>query len=231
MIFSCPGSSIPALVVVDAWHFRIWTQRVTFETWDPSDIWSEWCLEKKTKGQKGKKTKSKKDKKTKGKKGKKTNRQKDKDQKGSFLLWRLSSFVLLLCLKNLQSFKLLKVLQRSWNDENPESKFWRNFCEKKVLRRMLRCSCQECITNYKCTICVKYSMASHYLCIFLLRLPNSESQTNPNNNLVMRRTCLRPDSGLLTPANLPRQSDDGSAIQLAGLFYWSNVTNDHATKL
>ena len=28
-------------------HFRISAQRVTFETWDSSDIWSEWCLDKK----------------------------------------------------------------------------------------------------------------------------------------------------------------------------------------
>ena len=45
-IFSCPGSSIPDLgvfvFVVAECHFRILTQRVTFETWDPSDIWSEW---------------------------------------------------------------------------------------------------------------------------------------------------------------------------------------------
>ena len=27
-------------------HFRILTQRVTFETWDPSDIWLEWWVEK-----------------------------------------------------------------------------------------------------------------------------------------------------------------------------------------
>ena len=59
-------------------HFRISTQRVTFETWDPSDIWSEWCLDKKTERQKNKK---KKDKKTKRHKGKKTNRQIDKNTK------------------------------------------------------------------------------------------------------------------------------------------------------
>ena len=33
-------------------HFRILTQGVTFETWDPSDILSEWCLDIKTKRQK-----------------------------------------------------------------------------------------------------------------------------------------------------------------------------------
>ena len=45
--FSCPGSSIPDLgQSLTEWlthcHFRILTQRVTFETWDPLDIWSEW---------------------------------------------------------------------------------------------------------------------------------------------------------------------------------------------
>ena len=28
---------------------------MTFETWDPSDIWSEWCLDKNTERQKDKK--------------------------------------------------------------------------------------------------------------------------------------------------------------------------------
>ena len=46
-------------------HFRISTQGVTFEAWDPSDLWSEWCLDKMTKIQKDKKTKRQKDKKTK----------------------------------------------------------------------------------------------------------------------------------------------------------------------
>ena len=31
--------------------FEFWTQRVTLEAWDPSEIWSEWCLDKKTKRQ------------------------------------------------------------------------------------------------------------------------------------------------------------------------------------
>ena len=56
--FSCPGSFIPSLEVVSHWHSRIWIHRVTFETWDPSDIWWEWYLDKKTKRQKNKKTKS-----------------------------------------------------------------------------------------------------------------------------------------------------------------------------
>ena len=50
-------------------HFRISTQILTFETWDPSDIWSERCLDKKTKD---KKTKKHKDKKTKRQKDRKT---------------------------------------------------------------------------------------------------------------------------------------------------------------
>ena len=38
-LFSCPGSSIPDLGDwVGQCHFRILTQRVTFETSDPSDI-------------------------------------------------------------------------------------------------------------------------------------------------------------------------------------------------
>ena len=41
-------------------HFRISTQKVTFETWNPSDIWLEWYLDKKTIRQNDKKTKTKK---------------------------------------------------------------------------------------------------------------------------------------------------------------------------
>ena len=41
-IFSCRQS-------VTHCHFRNWTQRVTLVTWDPSDIWSEWRLNKNTK--------------------------------------------------------------------------------------------------------------------------------------------------------------------------------------
>ena len=37
--------SKPLYLVVDWWcHFWILTQRVSFETWDPQDIWSEWWL-------------------------------------------------------------------------------------------------------------------------------------------------------------------------------------------
>ena len=90
-IFSCPGSSIPDLgqwvthSLTDC-HFRILTQRVTFETSDPSDIWSEWCQDKKTKRQKDKrqkdkKTKRQRDKKKKRQKNKKTKRQKTKTNK------------------------------------------------------------------------------------------------------------------------------------------------------
>ena len=53
-------SSIPTLGVSDC-HFRILTQRVTFETWDHSDIWSERQKDKIT--QKYKKIKRQKDKK------------------------------------------------------------------------------------------------------------------------------------------------------------------------
>ena len=44
LLFSCPGSSIPNLVSgsVSNSHFKILTQIVTFDTWDPSDIWWEW---------------------------------------------------------------------------------------------------------------------------------------------------------------------------------------------
>ena len=47
LVFSCPGSSIPdpGQWVGDSLkncQFRIWTQRVTFDTSDPSDIWLEW---------------------------------------------------------------------------------------------------------------------------------------------------------------------------------------------
>ena len=54
--FSCPGSSIPDLgQSLTQCHFWILTQRVTFETLDPSDIWSERQKDKKTKRQKDKK--------------------------------------------------------------------------------------------------------------------------------------------------------------------------------
>ena len=69
-------------------HYRISTKRVTFETWDPSDIWFEWCLDKKTKKdrktdrQKGKKTKRQKDKKSKSQKVKKSKYKNVKKSKG-----------------------------------------------------------------------------------------------------------------------------------------------------
>ena len=83
VFFSFTGSSIPFLgrrrqSLTDC-HFRIWTQRVTFETLDPSDIWSEWCQYKKTKRQK--------DKKTKGQKDQRTKRQKDKKAKIQKRVW------------------------------------------------------------------------------------------------------------------------------------------------
>ena len=56
LIFSCPGSFIPDLAQwvtgsLGRCHFRILTRRVSFETWSPYDIWSNWCLTK-TKRQK-----------------------------------------------------------------------------------------------------------------------------------------------------------------------------------
>ena len=80
-------------------HFRMLTQRVTFDTSDPSDIWSEWCQDKKTKRQKRKRQK---DKKTKRQKEKKTEKQKDKktknkDQQENLILRRQGSFALLRC--------------------------------------------------------------------------------------------------------------------------------------
>ena len=62
-VFSCPGSSIPDLGDwVGDCHFWILTQRVTLDTWDPSDIWSEWCPDKKTNRQKTKRQKRQKSK-------------------------------------------------------------------------------------------------------------------------------------------------------------------------
>ena len=98
-IFSCPGSSILDLgqsvsESLTHCHFRVLTQRVTFETWDPSDIWSEWCLDKNTKRQKYKNTKRQNDKMTKRQKDTKT---KDKEQQLSSILRRQGSFALLQC--------------------------------------------------------------------------------------------------------------------------------------
>ena len=95
--FSCPGSSIPDL---GHWlthrHFRILTQIVTFETWDPSDIWSEWRLTKRWKDKKDKNTKI--TKKAKLQKDKKAKTQKNKEQKENLILWGQGSFALLGCL-------------------------------------------------------------------------------------------------------------------------------------
>ena len=76
-------------------HFRISTQRVTFETWDPSDIWLEWRLDEETKRKKYKNTERQKHKKTKGQKDKKTKR--SKRPKKSLILWCQGSFALLRC--------------------------------------------------------------------------------------------------------------------------------------
>ena len=134
LVFSCPGSSIPDLgQSVSHWvsqcHFRILTQRVAFKTWNPSDIWSEWCLnkknkrqkdkkDKKTKGQKIKKTKKKTNLKVKftkrqkneiGEKSQNAKRQKDKDQKESSILWRQGSFALLRCLASQDALEVMRV--------------------------------------------------------------------------------------------------------------------------
>ena len=88
--FSCPGSSIPDLGhSLTDWltdcHFWILTQRVTFDTWDPSDIYCSMISgqkDKKITWQHGKKTTWHKDKKAKRQKDKKTKWQKDKMTKG-----------------------------------------------------------------------------------------------------------------------------------------------------
>ena len=71
--FSWPGSSMPDLgQSVREWvtecHFWILTQRVTFKTWGPYDIWSEWYLTKRLKYKKTKKMEKQKGKKTKNQK-------------------------------------------------------------------------------------------------------------------------------------------------------------------
>ena len=86
--FSCPGSSIPDLghwltqslthSVTDC-HFRILTQRVTFDTWHPSDMSGQ--KYSKTKRQKDKMTKRQHDKKTKKDKKKQWKDKKTKRQK------------------------------------------------------------------------------------------------------------------------------------------------------
>ena len=86
MLFCCRSLAALAalyLTLVSDWvghcHFRILTQRVTFETWDPSDIWPEWCQKR----QKEKKKKRRQKNKTKNGKTKrqKYKRQKDKRQR------------------------------------------------------------------------------------------------------------------------------------------------------
>ena len=68
------------LALVSQWltHCLFWnlTQRVTFETWDPSVILSEWCLDRNTERQKDRNTERQKNKKA--KRWKKTQRHKDK---------------------------------------------------------------------------------------------------------------------------------------------------------
>ena len=80
--------------------------KVDFKTWDPWNIWSEWCQDKMTKSQKDNKTKWETDrqkdyntmnKKTKRHKYRYTEVQKDKDQKESPTLWSQGSFALLRC--------------------------------------------------------------------------------------------------------------------------------------
>ena len=49
---------------------KYWTNGVNFETWDPSDFWSEWYLDKKTKRRKNRYTKGQKKRQKSRKKGK-----------------------------------------------------------------------------------------------------------------------------------------------------------------
>ena len=105
-LFSCPGSSIPGLGhSLSDCQFRILTQGVTFETWDPSDSWSGWCQDNKTK----------KDKKTKMK----------KRQKGKNTKTRLGSFALLLCFlyHTVKTPHKLKHFQMFYLQGNPNSWF------------------------------------------------------------------------------------------------------------
>ena len=62
-------------------HFRILTQRVTFETWDPSDIWPEWCQKRQKEKKKKRRQKNKTKKQNKKRKDKKAKIQKTKRQK------------------------------------------------------------------------------------------------------------------------------------------------------
>ena len=61
-IFLAALAALYLPLVVTECHFIIWKQRVTFETWGLSDIWSMWCPHKKTKRKK--KTKRRKRQKT-----------------------------------------------------------------------------------------------------------------------------------------------------------------------
>ena len=77
LVFSCPGSSVPDLGQwVSQCHFRISTQRVTFETWDSLDIWLEWCLHKNTKRRKKTRKKQKRQQQKKQKREKKQSKRK-----------------------------------------------------------------------------------------------------------------------------------------------------------
>ena len=82
-----------------------WTQQVTFETWDHSDVCSEWCMDKK----------------------------RDKDQNESFILWCQGSFALLRCfihksalcriVKNHPTLVLVKTLACMYETEVREFRF------------------------------------------------------------------------------------------------------------
>ena len=73
------------LTLVNQWvdHCQFWvlTRRVTFETWDPSEIWWEWCLTKRWKVKKDKKTKRQNIKNTKWQRDKEIKRKKDTKKK------------------------------------------------------------------------------------------------------------------------------------------------------
>ena len=116
-------------------HFRISTQSVTFETWDPSDIWSTWCLDKKTKRQKVKKDK------------------KDKDQNENFILWRQGSFALMQCFLTVTKMYMSKFSFPLLDDG------WCRYCIclnlkcmfENVKKCVFKCSEMYCQTKTKCT--------------------------------------------------------------------------------
>ena len=89
--------SLPFLAALAALYLPLWVSE-TFENWDPSDIWSEWFLDKKTNGQNAKKTKQPEDKKTKYS-------AKGKDQKEIVMLWCHGSFALLQCFSHVGSYQ------------------------------------------------------------------------------------------------------------------------------